>query len=223
VPAGADQAFDISLHQDLQHRLRHGSQKIAIAALLQQVNQRHSVVGRRVLGGSRVKRCNSTLAALPGDHLSLTRAPGSKFSRFPPAARLQPIFHHQRGRYPASAPALEALADKADESQVARPGWRFDTLVPYLLRDWTNTPELCVTSSRIGARSITSFPEVVFARCGASDCWRKSRRISRGFWIRPDPSNTCGLVPGTRLEDPRSALPHVLIIAAPEPAKLHHH
>jgi hypothetical protein len=24
-----------------------------------------------------------------------------------------------------SAPALEALADKADESQVARPGWRF--------------------------------------------------------------------------------------------------
>jgi len=59
VPAGADQAFDVSLHQNLQHRLRHGSQKIAIAALLQQVNQRHSVVGHRVLGGSRVKRCNS--------------------------------------------------------------------------------------------------------------------------------------------------------------------
>src|SRR5215467_10638836 len=43
VTAGADQAFDIGLHQNLQHRLGHGSQKIAITALLQQVNQRHSV------------------------------------------------------------------------------------------------------------------------------------------------------------------------------------
>jgi hypothetical protein len=33
---GADQAFDIGFHQDLQHRLRHGSQEIALAALLQQ-------------------------------------------------------------------------------------------------------------------------------------------------------------------------------------------
>jgi hypothetical protein len=98
VTAGADQAFDISLHQNLQHRLRHGSQKIAIAALLQQVNQRHSVVGHRILGGSRVKRCNSTLAALPGDHLSLTRVLGSKFSRFPPDARSPPNFHHKPGR-----------------------------------------------------------------------------------------------------------------------------
>ena len=77
VPAGADQPFDIGFHQDLQHRLRHGSQEIAVAALLQQLNQRHSVVGHRVLGRLGVKRCNSTLADLPGDHLSLTRAPGS--------------------------------------------------------------------------------------------------------------------------------------------------
>jgi hypothetical protein len=34
MAAGADQAFDIGFHQDLQHRLRHGSQKIAVAALL---------------------------------------------------------------------------------------------------------------------------------------------------------------------------------------------
>jgi hypothetical protein len=40
VTTGADQAFDISLHQNLQNRLGHGSQKIAVAALLQQVNQR---------------------------------------------------------------------------------------------------------------------------------------------------------------------------------------
>jgi hypothetical protein len=37
VPAGADQSFDIGFHQDLQHRLRHGSQEIAVAALLQQL------------------------------------------------------------------------------------------------------------------------------------------------------------------------------------------
>jgi len=50
VPPGADQAFDIGLHQNLQHRLRHGSQEIAVAALLQQLDKRHSVVGHRVLG-----------------------------------------------------------------------------------------------------------------------------------------------------------------------------
>ncbi len=98
VPAGADQTLDIGFHQDLQHRLRHGSQEIAVAALLQQFDQRHSVVGHRVLGQLRVKRCNSTLAALPGDHLSLTRAPGSKYWGIPPGARLPPKFHHERGR-----------------------------------------------------------------------------------------------------------------------------
>ena len=55
MPAGADQAFDIGFHQDLQHRLRHGSQEIAIAALLQQLDQRHSLIGHRVLGGLGVK------------------------------------------------------------------------------------------------------------------------------------------------------------------------
>jgi len=45
-----------------------------------------------------VKRCNSTLAALPGDHLSLTRARGSKFSRIPPDARSPPNFDHKPGR-----------------------------------------------------------------------------------------------------------------------------
>jgi len=45
-----------------------------------------------------VKRRNSTLAALPGDHLSLTRAPGSKYWGIPPDARSPPIFHHDWGR-----------------------------------------------------------------------------------------------------------------------------
>jgi hypothetical protein len=55
-------------------------------------------IGHRILGGPRVKRCNSTLAALPGDHLSLTRAPGSKFLGIPPDARSPPNFHHKPGR-----------------------------------------------------------------------------------------------------------------------------
>jgi hypothetical protein len=98
VPAGADQPLDIGFHQNLQHRLRYGSSKIAIAALLQQLGQRHSLLGHRVLGQLGVKPCNSTLAALPGDHLSLTRAPGSKFWGIPPDARLPPKFHHDHGR-----------------------------------------------------------------------------------------------------------------------------
>jgi hypothetical protein len=52
VPPGADQTFDIGFHQDLQHRLRHGSQEIAVATLLQQLNQRHSLLSHRVLVSS---------------------------------------------------------------------------------------------------------------------------------------------------------------------------
>jgi hypothetical protein len=52
VAAGADQAFDVGLHQDLQYRLGDGSQEIAIAALLQQLDKRHSLFGHRVLRSS---------------------------------------------------------------------------------------------------------------------------------------------------------------------------
>ena len=62
VPPGADQALDIGFHQDLQHRLRNSSQKIAIAALLQQLGKRYSVVGHRVLGGLWVKRLHLHLS-----------------------------------------------------------------------------------------------------------------------------------------------------------------
>jgi hypothetical protein len=39
VAAGANQPLDLGLHQQLQHRLRHGSQKVALASLLQQFGQ----------------------------------------------------------------------------------------------------------------------------------------------------------------------------------------
>lgn len=41
---------------------------------------------------------NTILAALPGDHLSLTCAPRSKYWGIPPDARSPPKFHHERGR-----------------------------------------------------------------------------------------------------------------------------
>jgi hypothetical protein len=86
VAAGADQPFDISFHEDLQYRLCHGWQEIAVAALLQQ------------LGRFGVNRCNSTLAGLPGDHPSLTRAPSSIYWGIARSTRSPPNFHHDRGR-----------------------------------------------------------------------------------------------------------------------------
>jgi hypothetical protein len=98
VAAGADQTFDSSFHQNLQYRLRYGSQEISLAALLQQLDQRRSLIGPRVLGQFGVKRCNSTLANLPGDHPSLTRAPSSMYWGIALGARSPPNFHHDRGR-----------------------------------------------------------------------------------------------------------------------------
>jgi SAM-dependent methyltransferase len=67
----------------------------------------------------------------------------------------------------ADSPATDSGARHA-----ARPGWRFETLVPYLLRDWTNASELAAASARIGAALKLALPEprdklVVFAGCGA--------------------------------------------------------
>ena len=49
VAPGPDQPLDIARHQQLQHRLGHGSQKISIAGLLQQLGQHQSLFGHRVL------------------------------------------------------------------------------------------------------------------------------------------------------------------------------
>jgi SAM-dependent methyltransferase len=70
-------------------------------------------------------------------------------------------------------PAAQALGDQAGETLSARrSGWTVDTLVPYLLRDWTNTPELEAIGARIGTALKQAFPDpsgisVVFAACGA--------------------------------------------------------
>jgi SAM-dependent methyltransferase len=70
-------------------------------------------------------------------------------------------------------PAAQAVADQAGEPLAARrSGWTVDALLPYLLRDWTGTPELEAIGARIGTALKQVFPEpsgtsVVFAACGA--------------------------------------------------------
>ena len=71
VTAGADYAFNISFHQELENALGNSAQKVAFAALLQQLTQWQSVFGHRgVLGRDEVG--NSTLTANRGDHPSST-------------------------------------------------------------------------------------------------------------------------------------------------------
>ena len=100
VPSGADQAFHIALHQDLQHRLGDGAQKVAVTGLLQQLGQWQSVLGHQVLRRLGVKRRNSTLAAEPDDRRAgvpaarLRQTRGGRCSAPPHAAK----FHHHRGR-----------------------------------------------------------------------------------------------------------------------------
>lgn len=70
-------------------------------------------------------------------------------------------------------PAAEALSGSRELSLGAAPsGWTFDSLLPYLLRDWTNTSELAALSARIDAALKHEFPDpsgksVIFAACGA--------------------------------------------------------
>jgi hypothetical protein len=47
VASGTDYAFDVALHQQLQHRLGHRSQKISVAGLLQKFGQHYSFFGHR--------------------------------------------------------------------------------------------------------------------------------------------------------------------------------
>src|SRR6187455_3632069 len=65
VAAGADQAFDIGLHQQLQHRLRPAAQEITLPGLLQKLSKRQSLLGHRVLSRLGLKSRNSTLADRP--------------------------------------------------------------------------------------------------------------------------------------------------------------
>jgi SAM-dependent methyltransferase/uncharacterized protein YbaR (Trm112 family) len=69
--------------------------------------------------------------------------------------------------------AAQATVDgEAESLSVRRSGWTVESLLPYLLRDWTSTSELEAISSRISAALKQSFPDpssksVVFAGCGA--------------------------------------------------------
>ena len=65
------------------------------------------------------------------------------------------------------------IDDDPDGIQAVRPGWDVATMMPYLLRDWSDTPELRDTSFRIGDALRRAFPDprgksVVFAGCGAA-------------------------------------------------------
>ena len=71
-----------------------------------------------------------------------------------------------------------------DESMtVRRSGWQFDSLIPYLLRDWTNNAELRAASQAIGTALRNILPEpsdktIVLAGCGAGGLLPE---ISAGF------------------------------------------
>jgi SAM-dependent methyltransferase len=72
-----------------------------------------------------------------------------------------------------AAEVFETLNDSAGQSLGARrSGWTFDSLFPYLLRDWTNTSELEAAKSKIAAALKHVFPDpsgklIAFAGCGA--------------------------------------------------------
>jgi hypothetical protein len=83
-----DQTIDISLRQQLQHRPRHGSQEIAVTGL-QQLGQRQSLLGHRILSRSWLKLRNSTLADRSDGHPRLHRNAISGVA---------PNLHHVRGR-----------------------------------------------------------------------------------------------------------------------------
>jgi SAM-dependent methyltransferase len=76
-----------------------------------------------------------------------------------------------------AAKAVETLPANPPETEGAKrlgisSGWDVDTLLPYLMRDWTNTAELHASYSIISAALKHAFPDpsgksVVFAGCGA--------------------------------------------------------
>jgi SAM-dependent methyltransferase len=70
-------------------------------------------------------------------------------------------------------PVISAQADDSQRSLGARgSGWTLEALVPFLLRDWTNTSELDGIKDRVGAALRHAFTDisgisVVFPACGA--------------------------------------------------------
>ena len=71
VATRADHTLDVVLHQQLKHRLRHGSKKVTIVLLLQKLNQRHAGVGHRG-PGPWLKSANSTITGTLDGHPGYT-------------------------------------------------------------------------------------------------------------------------------------------------------
>ena len=68
--------------------------------------------------------------------------------------------------------ALEAMHETREALGVRRSGWSLDSLIPYLLRDWTDTAELRAVSSIINAALGQAIPDrsgksIAVAGCGA--------------------------------------------------------
>jgi hypothetical protein len=76
VPAGADQALHIGLHEHLQHRLGDAAQEVAVSCFRQELGQWQSVLGHRVLGRLGVGCRNTTRAVRTDDHRNTGSAGG---------------------------------------------------------------------------------------------------------------------------------------------------
>lgn len=82
-------------------------------------------------------------------------------------------------------PALHALPEDTSEPLGVRPaGWNPEALLPYLLRDRTESPELEVLASRLGgalrdAGADAPGTVIVFAACGAAgrECHARLRAL----------------------------------------------
>src|SRR6202011_4357926 len=73
VAPGANQPLDVTFHQQLQHRLGHGSQKISIAGLLQQIGQHQSLFFHRAL--SRASGCSMAPPPSPPGQMATSTTP----------------------------------------------------------------------------------------------------------------------------------------------------
>jgi len=69
-------------------------------------------------------------------------------------------------------PSSPMLGTEARDEAIVRSGWSFETMVPYMLRDWTGTAEFHAMDARIRAAIDRAFHDardksIAFAGCGA--------------------------------------------------------
>ena len=189
MPADADQAFDIGLHQDLQHRLGHGAQEVAVAGLLHQLGQCQSLLGHRGLPRSQVKPRNSTLAERPDDHLAGDPAARLRQTRggrcgAPPPSRISTTSEDANEPRAASDPTPSRLASNSMNSSSESEGCRLS----FDLMFWRTRKPSCTFSC---TRRKTSTP---WALC-VPRIRRILMRFSRGFRIAKSGSQVAAPAP----------------------------